>query len=312
MPPVTGFGVISDTLVTLLEEISKLRREVELLKESRCIESTIAGDNVSIKEVLHELKSDIRGLNIQMSRSEISKSRTRKADQSDELNFRAGMQEETAILQLQLPSAPPWSQDLPNARTPLCLDEGQDESDLGAVGGEPENIFAGWANAAKQGLIRNGENGVKPKTKGIFQQARIERKRTPDEPTHLREEHKKTDQEGFTLVQRRRQGNKGITGTKKVNDSSRFKSAKRFVDLYVGRCDLNVKSEDIINFIKEELKIEVISITELKSRNTSMNSFKFSVDLINRDTLLSEDVWPEGIICRKFFSPRTHNNPQND
>ena len=46
----------------------------------------------------------------------------------------------------------------------------------------------------------------------------------------------------------------------------------------------------------------------LNTRNPNHTSFKISVVLTDRETLLSADVWPEGVICRKFHSPRSFNS----
>ena len=42
----------------------------------------------------------------------------------------------------------------------------------------------------------------------------------------------------------------------------------------------------------------------LASKNENSKSFKVTLKLNDRQKLLSSEVWPEGIICRKFYSPR--------
>lgn len=109
--------------------------------------------------------------------------------------------------------------------------------------------------------------------------------------------------DGFILVNKNvRKRRNGIFGNKEVNEKSRFKSAKSYVDLYLGRCDLNVSIDDISSYLNEELNIKTCNIMELNSKNPNAKSFKINVELSIRDKLLSDDVWPSGIICRKFYS----------
>ena len=52
------------------------------------------------------------------------------------------------------------------------------------------------------------------------------------------------------------------------------------------------------------MDIVVNKCETLVSRNENSKSFKVTLNLVDRQKLLSPDVWPEGIICRKFYSSR--------
>ena len=43
----------------------------------------------------------------------------------------------------------------------------------------------------------------------------------------------------------------------------------------------------------------------LVTRSAHSTSFKVTLNASDRIKLLSPDVWPEGIVCRKFYNPRT-------
>ena len=53
-----------------------------------------------------------------------------------------------------------------------------------------------------------------------------------------------------------------------------------------------------------ETGIKVQKCEPLNSKSTLSRSFKLSLHVNDRYKLLSPDVWPEDIICRKFYSPR--------
>ena len=50
--------------------------------------------------------------------------------------------------------------------------------------------------------------------------------------------------------------------------------------------------------------IKVHKCEPLESRSKLSKSFKLSLNRNDRYRLLNPDVWPEDIICRKFYSSR--------
>ena len=108
----------------------------------------------------------------------------------------------------------------------------------------------------------------------------------------------KKDKDGFITVTSR----KTTTGTRKQNGALR--GAKRTVDLYIGRCDDGVNEDDMKDYIKNELNIESLKCEKLSTRIPLSTAFKVTVKLEDRPHLLKGDSWPEGIICRRFYSPK--------
>ena len=115
------------------------------------------------------------------------------------------------------------------------------------------------------------------------------------------------DADGFIASRSRRNKRNIITGTRKAPSSS-LRAADKTVDLYVGRCDADVSSNDMLKYVAEELDIKPISCFRLETRNKSSNSFKLTVKLTDRNNLLDDNSWPEGIICRKFYSRNINKN----
>ena len=98
-----------------------------------------------------------------------------------------------------------------------------------------------------------------------------------------------------------------ILGTKANTTESGLRSANRKMDLFVARCDLQTTPNEIINYCKDSCKINVLNCIDLNSKSEYFKSFKLTVALSDRNALLSADMWPEGIIVRKFFKRRAAN-----
>ena len=112
------------------------------------------------------------------------------------------------------------------------------------------------------------------------------------------------DKDGFRVVQNRKKRAGNIVGSKKANENVRLRGAVQVADIYLGNCTLEVTPESIVDYIRSEMNIEVQNCQPLDSRNRHCKSFKISLKSIDRPKLLVPEVWPEGIVCRKFFNPR--------
>ena len=109
---------------------------------------------------------------------------------------------------------------------------------------------------------------------------------------------------------RGRRRNAGIIGTRKGNVSTNIKSANRRLDVYVGNLDSSSTCESISEYVSNDNDIKVFDCIELTS-NQYFKSFKLTVSSNDRDKLLVSDLWPEGIICRKFYSKNKQSTKNN-
>ena len=75
-------------------------------------------------------------------------------------------------------------------------------------------------------------------------------------------------------------------------------------DLYVGNCDVGVTPESLVEYISDVTKIKVQKCEKLKTKYDDYASFKVTLFIKDRTNLLSADVWPSGIVCRKYYKPR--------
>ena len=78
------------------------------------------------------------------------------------------------------------------------------------------------------------------------------------------------------------------------------------LDIYVGRCEKSADCNAIIDYVKNDCKINVIECICVFADNSPAKSFKVTVNANDRDSLLQESLWPENICVRKYFKSRNH------
>ena len=295
LPPSSGFDLISETLNNLTDEIVRLNQELGYLKDIRNNEVNYKEELKSIKDLIYEINIETKQLKV--CNNSIS------VDLIDiKENIIKNVVNEKVKTSPSVPSAPSeslvfeedYTDIQANSRSPLKLDN--------VVKSNQQKKFcvrdASWANVASMNTEKKGPvKGNKLKTSYIDD--RIDSENASNIETEI------TDRENdFTIVNRsrnRKRKNNNF-GKKLVNENSKFKSAKHFVDIYIGRCDVNVTVEDVSSYVKAELNTDSFGVIELNSKNSYAKSFKINVLFSDRDKLLSEDVWPDGIIYRKFYS----------
>ena len=112
----------------------------------------------------------------------------------------------------------------------------------------------------------------------------------------------RVDKDGFILVNRKKQ-KKNVVGSRE-SSSSLLRSASRTADLYVGNCDVDVTTESLTQYICDVMKVKIHKCEQLETKYSNYTSFKVTLFVNDRMDLLSEDVWPSGIVCRKYYKPR--------
>ena len=80
-----------------------------------------------------------------------------------------------------------------------------------------------------------------------------------------------------------------------------LKGVKKTADIYLGRVDRDVSTEDIQQYIKEVFNITVEKIENLQIRTDQYSAFKITIDLAVRDELFKPESWPDGIVVNKFY-----------
>ena len=96
-----------------------------------------------------------------------------------------------------------------------------------------------------------------------------------------------------------------IRGTRTGNGL--FKGVVTNCDLYIGKCDSTVTTEILSNYIKSEYNIKVFACDCLNEYEGS-KSYKVKLSIENRNKLPSSSMWPDNIVVRKFYNPKTSKN----
>ena len=309
LPPTSGFKFIGDYLAKMNDELATLRREVELLKDIRVEHSVTTHDTVVMKEDLLHIKAEVRKLNHRIMASDIKrdsllleslgKTTDNDANEDNEINMFPDNDD-------FLPSAPGFesSQGLLEAANRSLQD----------IGGTPSAPSYAESARIKSPFVFSGGIIKPPKSNGRRSLTRVMNKNqapnghVPQEQTDT-VSRAEVDEDGFQAVPRKKRRHSGrIVGSKKFSENVTMKSAPKCVDIYIGNVNLGIDAQIVTEYIKDETDVDIKNCIALNTRNPNYTSFKISVALNDRETLLSADVWPEGVICRKFHSPRSFNS----
>ena len=329
LPPSSGFEVVAQSIVSLMDETTSLRKEVEALREQRFNETVHQQDIKMIKEDVVTMKGELRKINHRIlgeaarrnslvlesfggsQLTSTDKRSNRKCKSNDALEACESMHEYTSLdireccnVSMGSPSAPPASQEPWGFLARPFQDAGGNPS------APPPPSFASMVKGPETGL--EGES-VSPSAPPLSQQVipsgqmmELSLGAVPKKKALMTSGKSSVflDEDGYQLVQKTNRKRNDIIGRKKETNGETLRSAKKNVDIYVGNCDLNVTIESLSEYILNEMNIKIDNCEMLISRNTRSRSFKVTLNLKDRDKLLSPEVWPEDIICRKFFNPR--------
>ena len=97
-----------------------------------------------------------------------------------------------------------------------------------------------------------------------------------------------------------------LRGTR--TESAGLVAAVRTLDVFVSGCGLDT-TEDCISAYCRNNGVAVNKCESLPTRSRWCKCFKINVNSVDRDRLMSPELWPEGIVIKKFFPPsRAYNN----
>ena len=138
MPPTSGFEIIAQPLVSLINDIADLRKEVELLRESRQTEILQNQDSAVIQEDIIIIKGELRKLNHRIMSDDLKRNSlvmqsldciNRKESNIDpgskdfvRLDCSSGVEAQPGVI--LSPSAPPASQESWHLMDRLLCDDG--------------------------------------------------------------------------------------------------------------------------------------------------------------------------------------------
>ena len=317
LPPTSGFEVVAHSMVALIDEISSLKREVEFLKEKRLADTVYHHDATIMKEDLLTIKGELRKLNHGLMHNEVRRNsllvqsldtpyqNTKESNRRQEDIMDLCFNELTSSLnnnvcETDVPISLLGATSTLEEPCDLLPRSFQDE------GGHPSAPpYAGVVKGTSR-YSTCSEDGMRttsfsPNAPPLSQRSNV----TVDKEGTAPKVTLTTDAEGFQLVNKKKNKKQPtIVGLRKTTGNSGIKGAKKTADLYVGNCDVSVTADSLNKYILDDLGIQVDKCDALVTKSTGCRSFKITLNLGDRQKLLSSEVWPEGILCRKFFNPR--------
>lgn len=82
---------------------------------------------------------------------------------------------------------------------------------------------------------------------------------------------------------------------------------KRTWSLFISRANTETTSDDIVYHVRSIMPRANVECNQLQTRYNTYKSFKLNVVCENIETLMDPNSWPEGILVRKFFTPRSNS-----
>ena len=98
-----------------------------------------------------------------------------------------------------------------------------------------------------------------------------------------------------------------VIGKKPSSGTMSWGGAPLTVDCYIGRVGVSVTAEQVQSDIVA-MGIDVVGFEENTTRHGLFKSFKLVIRRKDFDTLNLPEVWPEGVIFRRFRRPRQANS----
>lgn len=102
------------------------------------------------------------------------------------------------------------------------------------------------------------------------------------------------------------------TGTvENVNKELLFSAAARRAWIYLGRVDHNTRAEQISKYLQNKFPLHNFQVEELPKRAEATSvSFKIGADVTLMDELYNAQLWPAGVLVKKFVFLRRHRRGQ--
>ena len=102
-----------------------------------------------------------------------------------------------------------------------------------------------------------------------------------------------------------------VIGKKPSSGVMSWGGAPLTIDCYIGRVDTSVSSDQIKSDV-ESMGVNVVDIQENQTRHHLFKSFKLVIRKTDFDRLNAPEVWPEGVVFRRFRRPRPPTSGQVD
>ena len=114
-----------------------------------------------------------------------------------------------------------------------------------------------------------------------------------------------TDNDGFTLVSRRRRPRRCIiTGSK---SGTSLRSVAQKVQIFVSRLEPDLLPSTLKDYVKEIIDDDC-EVEKRSTRYPSYSSFVVTCDFRHKESLLNPEEWEDGVIIRRFYGMLTNRS----
>lgn len=318
-PPLYGYEIIANDIKSLRNEVLDVKETIkETSSTCQCSRSNSPAEIETIKEEIIEIKQFMKDIISSKKHKDIECNGNNGVANC---SFVSSASEHLSLIPGLSPTAPPYSQ---APVSPLLLNEDKvenlAENDSTKIPSKHENNDSKILNTGtkekqtySKALINNRKNMEKvakniPKPK-VLSLSNKEKDQTQSTPSVTRTEGKyQYDDEGFKMKIKKPK----IVG--KNQNNSRLKAIKRTKVLYIGRMEEQTTAEDIENYIKEDIGVDILKCYKLNCSMRQCSSFKVIVNASEFDALLSETAWPIGAIVHEFIyrNPYEQNVDHDD
>ena len=262
MPPSSGFEVITEHLVGLVTEVNNLKEDLKNTENAR-------------KKEFSNMKSELKGMFKQGSSVSVNsqtsttnnKSTEPMSNRNNSLSNSSGRKSFSAT-----------TIDRTQA-TNKKVNNGASGSNSGPHSSSSHNLHT--------------SSNLNPRAPGFVSAIAPEAtaNKTPSEEV--------VDAGEYTVAMNKSKRRKLIRGEKMPNGA--FKGVSDTRDLYIGRCDPNVQEKDLVEYVKNNIEIDIINSEVISKTDSNVKSFRISVLPDDAEKLLNAAIWPENVRVRRYF-----------
>ena len=95
------------------------------------------------------------------------------------------------------------------------------------------------------------------------------------------------------------------------SDFSHFSGALPVVDIFSGGWKSDTTVDNLKDYCKNNLKVNIIECIDLESKSAYNKSSKIKLDIETGDKIMKAECWPKWVFVRKFYKPRRAVNNEN-
>lgn len=102
-------------------------------------------------------------------------------------------------------------------------------------------------------------------------------------------------------------GNRSVVGTAEDMELTAAAERIKTYDLIIGNCSVNASVDLIKKICLGKMKVTLLDCVEFPTRQLDSKYFKITMKTTDRDLLMTSDMWPKGVIIKKYYNKVKYN-----